>query len=55
MDLPPLVEVILALLALGAALFLVYGAWLVVTCNTPRLREREPGSAEHRGDEVPHH
>jgi hypothetical protein len=54
-DLPSLVEVIVALLALGAALFLVYGAWLAMTCTMSRRAERAPERATHRGDEVPDH
>lgn len=55
MDPSPLVDWIFAMLALGAVLFLLYGAWLVFDLCFPRRPTPEVKGIEHSPDEVPHH
>jgi hypothetical protein len=45
-----LLDNFLVLLALGAALFVVYGWWLVITRDQPRPPDRERGPAEPCGE-----
>lgn len=55
MDFTTLIDLLVALAALGASLFLAYGAWLVATRNLPRPVERARTPMAHGGKEAAQH